>query len=537
MKINNNTETIKNQRNMKRFNKLFLSLIAALFAFSACDNIPSPDYWAQTRPVNVLFNEDFGIGIVDSFPTINQYRGFRTTGVGAASVRYSSEGTVTIRTTAPSNGYRGASGGANAMFAPAGGARLLVEGIAVFEAQNLILSFGSNQTDAIITVEYQVNDAGQWFEIDYRKTTENWGLVDGLRITLPEGVNTINLRFTAGMTTHGARIDDIRVTTHDEINPDDGEEPVDVGEGTEENPFNVIGAFTNQGQNAWVEGYIVGVLEDIDGNNLLERNPPFTRSSNIVIALTPTTQNPNEHLPVQLPFGAVRDGLNLADSVNVAHLGKKVKLYGMLQAYFGIPGIRDVVYFEFEDGTSGGIHPNEPPVEPTEAIFLETFGNSAPTTGTRPSIAEYDDYDNDYPVVFSGNTDVRATAGLNTAGFGSHIWFAANSDRYLIISGINTENVDDLRLSIDLAHNASNSPFPTADVMMITVKDLNTGTETPLTVPATDLGDRSNFFVTISDITGIPATSNLEITFRTTQAGGNTMGIRLDNVRIDGVKP
>jgi len=105
----------------------------------------------------------------------------------------------------------------------------------------------------------------------------------------------------------------------------------------------------------------------------------------------------------------------------------------------------------------------------------------------------------------------------------------------LTISGINTENVTDLSLSFDLAHNLSGGT-PPANIMTVTVKDVNTGEVTPLTVPATALGAQ-HIYVTISDITGIPATSNLEITFRTTQASGNTMGIRLDNVRIDGVKP
>ena len=170
------------------------------------------------------------------------------------------------------------------------------------------------------------------------------------------------------------------------------------------------------------------------------------------------------------------------------------------------------------------------------AIFLETFGDTAPTTNPRPTIAEYTGYDNAAPIVFTGNTDVRATLGLNSAGYYSHIWFAANSDRNLTISGINTEGASDLKLSFDLAHNALATPFPAADVMTVTVKDVNTGVVTPLTIPETALGV-ANTFLTISDITGIPATSNLEITFQTSQTTGNTMGIRLDNVRIDGAKP
>ena len=70
--------------------------------------------------------------------------------------------------------------------------------------------------------------------------------------------------------------------------------------------------------------------------------------------------------------------------------------------------------------------------------------------------------------------------------------------------------------------------------MTVKIKDLNTQVETTLTVPATVMGG-ANIFTTVSNITGIPATSNLQITFET--GASNTMGFRLDNVRIDGERP
>jgi len=181
---------------------------------------------------------------------------------------------------------------------------------------------------------------------------------------------------------------------------------------------------------------------------------------------------------------------------------------------------------------------NNPPPPPPSAIFLETFGKSAPTANPRPSISEYTDYDNKAPVIFSGNTDVRATAGLNTAGYFSHIWFAAWSEqypelKYLTISGINTAGATDLKLSFEMALNAT-SALTAKDLITVTVKDLNTSTETQLTIPATAF-TKANEFSKVPDIAGVPATSNLEITLKCTQA--NTMGFRLDNVRIDGVKP
>jgi len=185
-----------------------------------------------------------------------------------------------------------------------------------------------------------------------------------------------------------------------------------------------------------------------------------------------------------------------------------------------------------------------PPImKPGETIFMETFGTAGATANPRPTIDEYataGNFDNGAPIVFSGNTDVRATAGLNNAGYGSHIWFAAWSTQFpelknLTISGINTAGTSDLKLSFDLAHNQASGSAPIANIVItVTAKDVNTGVETLLIVPATSLGTAMNTMINIANITGIPATSNLEITFQTTQ--DNTMGIRLDNVRVGGVK-
>ena len=211
-------KTIKNQTDMKKYNRLILSLLAGLLIFSACDNIPSPDYWAQQR--TVLFFEDFGdeAPSVAPFPNVREYTGFRTIGVGADSVRFLTQGgTVSVRSNSPSSGYARASGHANAMFAATGGASLLINNIATCGARNLMLSFGTNQTASDLSVAYQIAGSEQWHTINFQKTTEEWGWVADLEFILPEGTNVFNLRFTAGATQFGVRIDDIRITTQDQV--------------------------------------------------------------------------------------------------------------------------------------------------------------------------------------------------------------------------------------------------------------------------------------------------------------------------------
>ena len=381
---------------MKKSN-YFLAVLAVLFSFTACNNIPEPPIPSPEDQPTLIFLETFGnpAQIGTQWPTIAQFtelEGFVTTGIGADSVTFSSSGgRVDVRGNFNSN-YLGASGEGNVMFSTGSGGTLYVNNIATCGARNLVLSFGASEICDIISVAYRINGTIEWVEIPFEKLLSGWSLVDNLNITLPEGTNTINLRFTATASDRGARIDDIRITTTDET---------------------------------------------------------------------------------------------------------------------GAPII----------------DPDDIPV--IEPIFLETFGDVAETT----IVANYTGWDNQYPIVFSGNTDVRRTSTLN-----SHVWFASttvtNPTRFLTISGINTENATNLILSFDLAvGNADATAIPINELMTVSVTDLDTGTETTLNIPTITITPH-NVFRNVADISGIPATSNLEITFRSTTS--NIGGVRLDNVRIDG---
>ncbi len=158
-------------------------------------------------------------------------------------------------------------------------------------------------------------------------------------------------------------------------------------------------------------------------------------------------------------------------------------------------------------------------------VFFETFGTEAPTSGTRPSPENYMGWDNGDPVAFSGNVDVRATSTMS-----SHVWFKANADTELTISGINTLNKTNLKLSFKVASNSSSG---NASKMTLTVKDVaNSGSATSITIPDTPTGAQ-NSYVEISNLSGIPATTNLEIKFAFTAANNPTnYGYRLDDVLI-----
>ena len=336
---------------MKKIKFLAISLVAVLFSFSACDNIPEPDYWASQILVT-LYAENFGDAATASpWPTINEYVGFKTTGKGAAKVKYTSEGgMVSVRGNSPSN-YPGASGNCNVMMAATTGASLIVNDIATCGAKKLYLSFGSNQANDTLSVSYKVDNAEDWTPIEYTKTTSTWGRVENLEINIETG-NTIKLKFTAPKTGFGVRVDDIKIITTDAVGDPviDGnggdEEKVGEGDGTKVSPYNVKAAMSNQSnQKAWVKGYIVGSVKSGD-KGTIESNDDVVfgleniRNTVILLADSKDSKNYAECIAVNLPTGNIRAAVNLVD--NAGNLGEEIMIYGVLRTYFGVPGLRDL---------------------------------------------------------------------------------------------------------------------------------------------------------------------------------------------------
>lgn len=109
-----------------------------------------------------------------------------------------------------------------------------------------------------------------------------------------------------------------------------------------EQTMSVAEAIANNSGKAEVEGYIVGTRNVFEG--------PFTVATNIQIADHPDEKALVKTLPVQLPIGAIRNGLNLVDHPNL--LGKKVRVTGSLESYFSVPGLKTPTSYEIleEDG-------------------------------------------------------------------------------------------------------------------------------------------------------------------------------------------
>src|SRR5690606_25935596 len=94
-------------------------------------------------------------------------------------------------------------------------------------------------------------------------------------------------------------------------------------------------AIANNSGAATVKGFIVGTAST--GPNY-DQEAPFTSPTNVGLADSPDETDPAKILPVQLPSGATRAGVNLVD--NPANFKAEVTITGNLETYFSVPGLK-----------------------------------------------------------------------------------------------------------------------------------------------------------------------------------------------------
>ena len=151
-----------------------------------------------------------------------------------------------------------------------------------------------------------------------------------------------------------------------------------VGDGSMENPYTANDVLLLNNSNAgkyWVKAYIVG---QINGKSIsgAEFSAPFSGSTNddgsvnsyntnILIANSADETNSGNCVPVQLPNGALRTGLNLVQNPDLD--GVEVLIYGSLEAYFGAAGVKTPEYAKVRD-KEFGVNPNVEQKEPTAKV-------------------------------------------------------------------------------------------------------------------------------------------------------------------------
>jgi len=158
----------------------------------------------------ILLHETFGPGGAGNIP-VGTYTGFLRYGSGANDVTFSQGGTglVDVRTSAASPAPF--SGQGNVMFSAANGGVLLIENIELLGTNRAQISFVTNQTNDVVSLEYSTDNGGTWRTLGFEKTTTTWERVTVEIPSIDPNAGTMSLRFTATPVSFGARIDDIRV--------------------------------------------------------------------------------------------------------------------------------------------------------------------------------------------------------------------------------------------------------------------------------------------------------------------------------------
>lgn len=172
------------------------------------------------------------------------------------------------------------------------------------------------------------------------------------------------------------------------------------GKGTADSPYNVTAAIAAaSGTGVYVKGFIVG---SIDGKATTDAkfSAETATASNVLIAVSADETDITKCMPVQLPTGAVRTALNLVD--NAGNYKKEVTLYGNIEKYFSVTGLKTVTY-AILDGTEIGTKPDGGSTggDEIKAVTVAEF-NAAPEstdvwyklTGTIKNLKDGDLYGN-----------------------------------------------------------------------------------------------------------------------------------------------
>ena len=160
---------------------------------------------------------------------------------------------------------------------------------------------------------------------------------------------------------------------------------------SKENPLTVTQAMSASGNN-YVKGYIVGYIDGMSLATGATFGVPSTAETEILLAETPDETSPDNVFPVQLPAGDIRNALELSAHSN--YLKQEVLLYGSVEKYFGVTGMKGTSWVSI-DGNTYGTDPEggDTPIGDIQHITIAEFLEKADPnttyelTGTVSNIA------------------------------------------------------------------------------------------------------------------------------------------------------
>lgn len=245
-----------------------------------------------------------------------------------------------------------------------------------------------------------------------------------------------------------------------------------VGEGTKESPYDVATAKNNSGKTVWVQGYIVGVMENLYDNagefagNEAKFEAPFTIKTNIIIASDPEETNIKNCLPVKVKGGSdLSNALNLVDHAD--NLGKLLIIQGTIGSGFGSTSLNETTA-AILDGTEIGQEQQGGDETPSgNILFQESFASGQGDF----QIKDISKGELDYVWKFDSKYGMKASA-YNGKQVAAESW--------LISPEIDLTNVTTATLTFDHAINQLNGEQPQTN-QIVEVSTNNGESWTPLT--------------------------------------------------------
>lgn len=365
---------------MKKIIYAFLLAMIATWSFTSCEDVPAP-YEKPTGEeqtnktsdyINETFTQSFGVfevKTINGTPWKIDFSTAKATGFDFKTKKNTPSDSYLISPEIDLSKSKGA-----------------------FVQFEYILQYVKNEgvNEVLITNEY-TNDptSTKWENITGQLTpgkAKDWKTFYPFSKNIPDayiGKNKVRIALHYTATNKGSRTWEVKnlvvkegkasetetkPNTKPDEKPSTGTEA--IGKGTKEEPYNVAAALKKRGtKNAYVKGYIVGYIPGKAKNDAKFTAENCNSQTNILIADKADETNVNNCLPIQLPKGKIREGLNLKDHKDWHK--KEVVLYGNIDKYYGVTGIKEVSY-AIVDGKEIGKQSTGNQTT-TKELFSETF--------------------------------------------------------------------------------------------------------------------------------------------------------------------
>ncbi len=205
------------------------------------------------------------------------------------------------------------------------------------DGENVVTSVTFNSLTEAVSVKFSTNSDAT---VSFRSTDESVAKVDEKgNITIVGAGSCVITAFTSENETYQESTAALNVIV-----------AVLEGDGTKAKPYNLTdlsllyasGAATDDkwvSEPVWVKGYIVGCLDGSFAKASLSAESESLVDTNIIIAEEQTVETAEGTTPVALT-GDLRTQFGL--KTNPGNFGKEALIYGKIQKYFSVPGIKDV---------------------------------------------------------------------------------------------------------------------------------------------------------------------------------------------------